>query len=414
VKRRVHLFGLSLLLAACGDEVHSLDAGTQNDATVAPDASTPADADTGAGLDAQGADAQGADVPVVIDPGTGRIDLGTVTLVNGSSESFDFELPSELDSFMIVIRGAEDSMFVVRHLDGPTGTLVTPDIPSEFLDVLLGPFPSQYKSPNRVVAQREGISAALFPNNPSVSVGAGSYTASLGGVRVTGQQTAPASGTVNVEVFYKVGSASSGRIDVGLYFSGAGGLSADSAPASPLMNAALEKLRTVYAQIDIEIGTVSYHDISSSCQTISSLSGPGNQLNEMFKLSQATQRGLHFFFVDRIESPLGGVIGGVAGGLPGPPSGQGTTGAGVAVALAAANGDANLLGHVMSHEGGHWLGLSHTTESLLPGIEDQLPDTPAGQAGTSNVMYPDGNSTGALLSPNQGSVMRRHLETVSR
>lgn len=411
IRRSLLGLGLSFVLACGEDELTTLDAGPNppgaDAATPGPDAATGADAVVGPDATPP------ADAGPVIDPEVGRIDLGPVELANGVSAELGFELPAELSTFTVVLRGQENAMYVVQRLEGPGGLLVNDQLPQEFLDFLLGPFPSQYKSPNRVVAQREGISAALFPNNPNVSVGPGSYSMRVAGVRTDSQQTSPATGTVQVEVLYKRGSIATGKLEVGLYFTGAGGLSAASAPTSPLMNDALAKLRSVYAQANVEITGVSYYDVSSSFSTISNLAGPNNQLNELFKLSQAGQRGLHFFFVDRIESPLGGVIGGVAGGLPGPPGGQGTTGAGVAVALSAANGDANLLGHVMAHEGGHWLGLSHTTELLLQGVEDQLPDTPSGQAGTSNMMYPDGSSTGSDVSAQQAEVMRRHIETLN-
>lgn len=410
MKRRLGLAGFFAIagIQACGeDAIQALDAGPEADAGSFADAGLSADSgasnDTGVVTDAG----------PTTNPMAGRIDLGPIQLQNGASAPLGFELPTGLSSFMVVIRGDENAMYVVESLTGPTGTLVDDQAPSDVFDFLLGPFPAQYKSPNRVVAQREGISAALFPNNPNVSVSGGAYTMTIAGLRTDSQQGSPVTGTAQVEVLYKEGAVLTGRLDVGLYFSGAGGITAYTAPSDPLISAALEKLRRVYAQANITIGRVGYFDIDSSYQTISNLAGPGNQLNEMFKLSQTDQKGLHYFFVDRIESPLGGVVGGVAGGLPGPASGQGTTGAGVAVALAAANGDAELLGHVMSHEGGHWLGLSHTTELLLPGIEDQLPDTPAGSAGTMNVMYPDGTNPGPELSASQTEVMRKHLETIN-
>ncbi|MCB9653437.1 MAG: hypothetical protein H6729_04795 [Deltaproteobacteria bacterium] len=338
-----------------------------------------------------------------------ELDLGLVSLANGFSDALDFDLPDGLATFTVVIEGSENDYYIVSRLDGPTGVLVTDQ---ESGDFGLPPFPAQYNSPNRVVSQREGIGTALFPNNPGVSVVGGHYTMTIAGVTAANQS--PVDATVRVRVLLKVGDTSEGRLDLSLYFSGAAGLQADNAPSSTLVLGAIEQLRTIYAAAGIEIGTIAYYDVDARFRTIASMQGAGNDLNQLFQQSAGHGPGLHFFFVDRIENPLGfGTIGGVAGGLPGPPRSQGSTGAGVAVAVGFANDDAELLAHVMGHEGGHWLGLSHTQEIFFS-IEDQLPDTVTGQAGRANLMYPEASaSAGHQISPNQATVMRYHIETVN-
>ena len=62
----------------------------------------------------------------------------------------------------------------------------------------------------------------------------------------------------------------------------------------------------------------------------------------------------------------------------------------------------------MAHEGGHWLGLFHTSE--ITGTEDQHAETPAGQAGNTYLMFPAVGG-GTTVSPSQGAVLRRLLET---
>ncbi|MBK8010901.1 MAG: hypothetical protein IPK13_06095 [Deltaproteobacteria bacterium] len=351
---------------------------------------------------------------VVADGGTPAervavLDLGLVSLTDGFSDSVEFDLPDDLATFTVVIDGSENDYYIVSRLEGPTGVLVTDQ---ESGDFGLPPFPAQYNSPNRVVSQREGIGTALFPNNPSVSVAGGRYTMIVAGVSAANQS--PVSATVHVRVLSKVGDTSQGRLDLSLYFSGAAGLQADNAPTSSLVLGAIEQLRGIYAAAGVEIGTIAYYDVDARFRTIASMQGAGNDLNQLFQQSAGHGPGLHFFFVDRIENPLGfGTIGGVAGGLPGPPRSQGSTGAGVAVAVGFANDDPELLAHVMGHEGGHWLGLSHTQEIFFS-IEDQLPDTVTGQAGRANLMYPEASaSAGHQISPNQATVMRYHIETVN-
>ena len=338
-----------------------------------------------------------------------EIDLGRVSLINGFSDVLEFDLPADLATFSVVIDGSENGRYIVSRLEGPTGVLVTDQ---ESGDFGLPPFPAQYNSPNRVVSLREGIGTALFPNNPGVAVAAGQYTMTIAGVSAANQS--PVSELVRVRVLLKTGDTSAGRLDLSLYFSGAAGLQADNAPSSTLILGAIDRLRTIYGAAGIAIGTISYYDVDARFRTIASMEGAGNDLSQLFRQSAGRGPGLHFFFVERIDSPLGfGTMGGVAGGLPGPPRSQGSTGAGVAVALAFVNDDAELLAHVMGHEGGHWLGLSHTQEFFFS-IEDQLSDTATGDAGMANLMYPAASaSSGHQISPGQATVMRYHIETVN-
>jgi hypothetical protein len=73
--------------------------------------------------------------------------------------------------------------------------------------------------------------------------------------------------------------------------------------------------------------------------------------------------------------------------------------------------DPAVLAHVMAHEGGHWLGLFHTSE--ITGTLDQMPDTPEGQAGNTYLMYPAVGG-GTTISSGQAAVLRNHGEVVPR
>lgn len=359
-----------------------------------------------------------ADAGLVADAGMAppanieRLDLGTVTLdAMGMSGEVKFTLPSTVSAFSIIIDGPTDVTTIVATLDGPTGNLVSDDdsMVSQLERLFLGPFAAQFKGPNRVI-QDEGRSAAMFPNNPNVTVAAGEYTMKVVGVKLDQQGMGTAwAGDVAVWVLYRERSAAAGRVNVNLYFTGAGNIDAASAPTSMLIAPALDSLRTIYAQANITIGDVSYYDIDPSFSTIENFNGPNSELADMFELTAGKSAGLHYFFVDRFEGGFGGGVGGIAGGLPGPALSPGTVNSGVAVAMSAANGDPAVLAHVMGHEGGHWLGLFHTSE--FTGTEDQLPDTPAGQAGSTHLMYPAVGG-GQMISPSQAKVMRDHMEIV--
>jgi hypothetical protein len=392
----------ALALAACSDDTVVPTPGIPDTgiaADAASDAGSPPDA--GSTPDAGTSPDAGA-----IDPGD-VLDLGAVTLFGGKSTPVPFELPADVTSFMVVIEGPESAWYVVEELEGPTGVLVSDDasMVSNIERFLLGPYAAQFKSPNRVT-QDWGISAATFPNNPGVTVQGGAYTLVVGGLVPQGNAGMPYSGDVNVKIYLRRAVLERGKLDVHLYFTGAGGFTADSARADTVMQGALDALRTIYGQMNVTIGDVTYADVDAQYQVITDLTNTGGDLDEMFRLSTGSG-GLHFFFVSRFMGGFpGGMVAGISGGLPGAPGRVGTVGSGVAVGVDVVGMNPQTIAHVMAHEGGHWLGLFHTSE--VTGTEDQHPETPGGQAGNMFLMYPAVGG-GTQITPSQGAAVRRHL-----
>jgi hypothetical protein len=399
--RRLSTWAIVCAALACGKETGPLkptDSGTSEpdpDAGIGePDASTP-DTGTTPGND---------DVET--------LDLGTLMTGANGEVTATFDLPEGVVSFMVLIAGETDTLYIVKKLDGPDGVIVSDD-PSNVSQIemlLLGPFAAQFKGPNRVV-QDTGLAAALFPNNPHVTVRGGSYSMVITGLTLSGQNGTPYVGPVDVSILYRTVAPTSGKLDVNLYFSGASGITAATAPDDPLIQGALTELAAIYSQASITLGSVSYHDVDARFSTITiSLDGAAGPLEEMFALTEGNGAGLSFFFIERFEGGFpGAMVAGIAGGLPGPPLSTGSTNSGVAVAFAPAAGDPKILAHVMAHEGGHWLGLFHTSE--ITGTADQLDDTPDGMAGNTFLMYPAVGG-GTTISPSQGNVLLNHIETV--
>jgi len=411
-----------LLATACSTE--TLGPGPGADAAAPADDAAPAVVhdDAAAVVNEDAADATHDDAAMTAndagtvtstgDPSVLELDLGTVHLTSGTSSSVRFTLPDGTASFMIVIDGADDIYFIPYTLDGPGGNLVSDDASglSPIERFVLGPYGAQFKSNNRVT-QDMGLSASLFPNNPATIITGGDYRLVVGGMNLQGNGT-PHTGDVTVKVYYRKAIPAASSLDLNLYFTGAGSITATSAPTNMFIQDAITALRGIYAQAGVTVGTVSYHAASARFQTITGFDGSGRDLEDLFEESNGNGRGLHFFFVDRFMGGFpGATVAGIAGGLPGAPDHVGSLGAGVAVSISAANGDPGILAHVMAHEGGHWLGLFHTSE--ITGTLDQHPETPEGMGGQNHLMYPAVGG-GTTISPSQGQVMRLHGESVAR
>ena len=333
-----------------------------------------------------------------------RQDLGPVSLnAEGLSEPFTFDIPDCALAFMLQIEGPDDVAMILDRLVSPSGEVW-----------IEGPLPlGQLTSPVRMV-QGEGVGTALVSNSDQ-PFEPGTFEAVIYGATVSGgliPNLTPYVGTVDVEVLWKGPDtlAQGGAVDINLFLTGAGGLTASSAPSSPLFQDMLAAFTDIYAEGAVGIGEIRYFDVDAQFRTITSITGPDNMLSEMFTASAAAPNGLNFFFVDRFE--IFGALAGVSGGVPGPAAKAGSPRSGVAVALSSGalpggGIDTDVLAHVMAHEGGHYLGLFHTTEFL--GLNDPLADTPEGLSETSNLMYPTvGGDT--AITPQQSRVMHHHLE----
>jgi len=109
---------------------------------------------------------------------------------------------------------------------------------------------------------------------------------------------------------------------------------------------------------------------------------------------------------------------GIAGGINGPPGIQGTVSSGVVASWDNSSGRTDLLGQVLAHECGHYLGLWHVRERAAPctalgqmdcsifGGVDNITDTPTGATATQYLMYWTTDGTNNRVSAGQGLMMR--------
>jgi hypothetical protein len=210
-------------------------------------------------------------------------------------------------------------------------------------------------------------------------------------------------------VYYKFAPGAkqdTGQLTVNFFFNGlanhpCGNLTAANAASSSAMQGVLTNFRAIYAKAGLTIATVNYHDLNRS--DLYTVNGEDEAtLNKLFETSSTeTNRAVNVFLV-RSLTPQG--LLGVAGGIPGPPL-HGTAHSGI---VATWEGQCyGVMGNVIPHEVGHYLGLFHNIEADAKGNDDPthqdaLPDT---NTSHDNLMYWN-EEGGDEVSAGQGWVMR--------
>ncbi len=397
---RVILFLFLLCIAvACGKDAANLpiDSGKN------PDTSTTIDASK---------DILDEDTPHSASLTSSRIihEEKGLDVKNSQSGLFDFVVPMGTQSVVIMISGKESEFYTISSWKNGDRTDLVPEnwarTSSTAAKLCL-------VCDNRITSS-ESIGTAFVPNNQNVNIKPGVHTASIFAYRQSGGQVSVLPSTkVDVVVYaHRFDEMPFARLSLNLHFTGAAGLTADSAKTSPDFLAEIEVLKDIYSQAKIEIDRITYTDIDSTYQIIENVLAPNSDLQKMFKLGKATtvltdgeSGGLNIFFVDEIllESSGGfGIVLGFSGGIPGPIIG-GTARSGVAISMKDQI-SATPPGFVIAHEIGHHLGLFHTTElpRATSQVHDQISDTPINDS--SMLMHFSGQNR--TLSPNQIRVMR--------
>lgn len=299
-----------------------------------------------------------------------RRSLGTVDIrANTESAKFTFDLPRDAISFTVVLKGGIGGKSTLGKLIGPGNkTLFDLDAFSS--------------SAVRVIPVNDGDFGVIYPNSPRLSVTPGTWEFTL--------YNEGGGGRGEVLVFIKKtengAPPQNGKLPLNLFFCGVevGGtkLTAATGRNNPHIVAMLDEVRSIYATVNLEVPAagITYLDCNRDFASIETTDGKSSDFRKLLEQSSQVPAGNHalnFFLVKTISSGQPGFITlGIAGGIPGIPYEQSNNASGVAVTtadLGTANGDKSVA-RVMAHEGGHWLGLFHTTEQ--PGTQhDPLPDT---------------------------------------
>ncbi|MBI5609717.1 MAG: hypothetical protein HY902_12665 [Deltaproteobacteria bacterium] len=238
----------------------------------------------------------------------------------------------------------------------------------------------------KVVPLGAGVVSALYPNSPRLGIGPGSYQFTWGSY---------GGATVQLDAVVKRASGllQSGTLPVVLWFTNQSRLSAQNAPNDANLQSALAKLGSIYGAVGIQLGTATYKQVGGGIATSAAVIDNDGELQQLFATADgSSEPGLHYFFIDQFAGDGGGYVTlGQSGGIPGPPSFPGLPHGGVAVALAYLDDDVSTFAAVMAHEGGHYMGLFHTSEQNGKSF-DPLLDTP--QCPSTN----DGDGDGHLTS----------------
>jgi len=359
---------------------------------------------------------------------TNVIDLGMVNIGPfGNSKDLAFKILPGVTSFEIIALSEGKAMMGLLELKDPKGVVLNNG----------APFQGTIR-----YAPAAGVMSVLVPNTTTYDVVAGTYAFALFRMDASqGLNTSPkaAPGWVRVVIVAKFGDLSkkSGTLDLAFHFVKNCGLTAAKAQKG-LFPKVVNQLKTIYSQAGVTIGSIEYDDLdgpgAEKYTYIDSTIGTDSEVAELMKLGKSgdgTER-LHVYFVKHIngESGFGYVELGQAGGLPGPAFLDGTVGSGVVMGMdtfAEIGWSLDeytgivLTATTLAHEIGHFLGLFHVVEQTWD--YDPIPDTPEcpkqnglpdeskckGKSGTDNLMFWS-NSGGALLTPDQGTVIRHFPE----
>jgi hypothetical protein len=177
-----------------------------------------------------------------------------------------------------------------------------------------------------------------------------------------------------------------------LYLVG-GSLNANNATSDPALARMVQTLAQLYSGGGLCLGNVTAYDVPGWARGRfgSGLgaddTSPCSDLDQMFTLSGSNNQ-LNLFLVNELVANQhnGATVVGVDGTIPGPSTVGGTihSGAAVSVADLGINGCGNAIdflncgadevAYIAAHEGGHWMGLYHTTEATGDSF-DPIADT---------------------------------------
>ncbi len=359
--------------------------------------------------------------------------------VHGVGETVGFSVPAGTGSFSIV---SQASSGTVDTLQVGASTLQNAVVPSLLRQpdgaILFDDSASSPPDPTMARVYHPGGSASTgvmtVPNTSLALAGlpAGGWSFEVNDWALECLQDARCSGGTDagrydITVVTRPLPYRTGTVDLTFYLVTAA-LTASQALTDMHVQRYLSTIGQIYGRAGLCLGTITFHDVPDwararySTGVDISRTGPCDDLAQMLTLSEPGNA-LQFFLVDDLVQGTvptnGGILVGTEPSIPGPSGFGGTVISGGVVSFAdyavgsgcqgsptfgnEADGGvacgADVTAYVTAHEGGHWMGLFHTTEAT--GVRsDPLTDTPVCQCTSACGVSP--SALGCCIDPATG------------
>jgi len=333
--------------------------------------------------------------------------LGSFTTADGYTGEVTYTVPDGAVSSMVWCgEWGNDMLGALWYFDGPSGRLYDGDAPTssfraEFLDDLV---------------------PVVLPMTPDVPLVAGEHKANIWIDSPGGEQTVTCGAVHRVS---SVGNSANVRVE--LVFVGLGDVDASTAADDAELQIAVEQLRAEWesAGINAQISYADFTGDAAKYSVVDMSDSDYSEFNALLRTANPTDdKTVTFFLVEELNY-AGATTLGLSAGPPGAATLQGTSKSGVVITTVDLRDAPEDVGKIMAHEGGHFLGLYHTTEKD-GNTHDPISDTSKCDAsndgdgngvvnssecsgkGAENVMWWTLTSGTATLSSDQGWVGRRN------
>lgn len=359
-------------------------------------------------------------LPTDLPEGYSLTDLGEIATLSGETPDLTFEADGTVQDFFVVAIGAEGAYLVPLSIVAPDGTdLVRPEpLQMDFLiDQYFAGFAGPATSPNRVAGRPRAV-AAMVPNTPSIPMQAGTWMFRIGqvtlGIDATTNAPAhqPFEGPVRIAVVARhIDVPAQGTLDIVVSVHPSSGLDAAGAQNDPVILQAIGNVGAALGPVGVSVRSVTYEDVTTDIQQPLDLglSCLGGDAPSVFDQAPGSADALHLVLIGEFTCMVGAIdvgqaLAGASNGIPGLPFARRD---GVLAATALKDTYPEDWALVVAHEAAHFLGLFHTQEGNY-NVFDNISDTDNADASL-YLMYSNvSDSQSLLVTPDQGSVVRRH------